>query len=203
MDGLFGQSMASAGLGGLVGGLFGHSGNPYKHAARIYQDYANRAQAMEQPFYNAGTAAIPEYQSWLHGMQNPSGFINNLMNQYQQSPYAAYEQQQAMRAAQNAGSATGLTGSTPLLKQMQQNAANISSQDMNQWLGNVLGINTMYGQGEQNLMAGGHQAGNSLASLLTNQGNNMAEMRYGRDVGRQNDLFNMIGGAASLASLFL
>ena len=95
------------------------------------------------------------------------------MGQYQQSPWARYQQQQAMRMANNMGSATGLTGSTPLQLQAQQNAANISSQDMNNWLQNVLGINTQYGQGQQNLMAGGQGAANALTSLYGDMGERM------------------------------
>jgi len=57
-----------------------------------------------------------------------------------------------MRAANNIGSATGMTGSTPMMQQAQQNAQNISSGDMQNWLSQVLGINNQYGQGEAGLM---------------------------------------------------
>jgi hypothetical protein len=191
------------GLGGLLGGLFGDSGAPYDAAMDQYQKYAKKAESYQNPFFNAGVGAIPDYQKWLQGMSNPSGFINGLMGQYQESPWAKYQQQQSMRAGTNAASASGLTGSTPFAQQMQQNAANISSQDMNQWLQNVLGINTQYGQGQQNLMTGGQNAANALTNMYGNLGQQMGEAAYGKKAGENQDFWNTIGGGLSLAAMFL
>lgn len=203
----FDPSMFASGLGGALGGLFGNSGKPYDKAMQQYQQYGNMASMPQQPFLNAGTGAIGDYQKWLQGQQDPSGFINNLMGQYQQSPYNNFLQQQAQNAGINAGSASGMSGSSPLMMQMQQNAANIGQQGMNDWLQNVLGINTQYGQGQQNLMTGGQGAANSLTNLFSQMGQNMAEMSYGKEAGKQNDKWNTIGGlagmAGSLAKLFL
>ena len=107
-------SQAQGGLGQLFGGLFGNSGAPFSDAMKQFQNYYGQAQGYQNPFYQAGTGAIPQYQEWLQGMQNPSGFINNLMSKYQESPFAKFQQQQGVRTAQNMGSASGLTGSTPL-----------------------------------------------------------------------------------------
>ena len=126
-----GQQFGS-GLGQLFGGLFGDSGKPYQQAQNAYQPYFNQATQQQQPYSQAGQNALGPYQDMLKGMSDPSGFINHLMDGYQESPFAKYQQQQGMRAAQNMGlgSASGLTGSTPLQMQAQQNAQNISSGDM-------------------------------------------------------------------------
>jgi len=192
-----------AGAGGFLAGLFGNSGAPYGAAMDQYKDWANRAQNVQNPFLNAGTGAIGNYQDWLKGMKDPSGFINNLMGQYKQSPWAQYQQQQAMRAAQNMGSATGLTGSTPLQLQAQQNASNISSQDMNQWLQNVLGINTQYGSGNQYLMGQGSNSANALTSMYGQMGQQMGQAAYGKQAGENQDLWNMVGGGLGLVGSFL
>ncbi len=169
-----------------------------------YQQYANQGQQTQQPFLNAGQGAIGDYQKWLQGQQNPGDYINNLMGQYQESPYAHYLQQQAQNSGQNAASASGLMGSTPFLQQSQQNAANISSQDMNQWLQNVLGINTQYGQGQQNLMTGGQGAANSLTDMYNKVGQQMGDAAYGKEAGKQNNFNNILGGIGStIGSFFL
>jgi len=200
----FDSQMFGSGLGGMLGGLFGgDSGKPYDKAMEQYLQWGNKAQGTQQPFLNAGTQAIPEYQKWLQGQEDPSKFINNLMGQYQASPYSQYLQQQAQRAGQNIGSASGLMGSTPLMEQMQQNAANISSQDMNQWLQNVLGINTQYGQGEENLMKGGQTAANSLTDLYNKMGQQMAEQSYNKEASKQNNFWNTLGGVGSMIGSFL
>jgi hypothetical protein len=187
---------------GLLSGLFTDSGAPYDAAMDQMQKYLKQAQGFQNPFYNAGTGAIPKYQGWLDKMQNPTDFINNLMGQYQQSPASIYRQQQALRAATNAGSASGLTGSTPLTQQIQQNAADISSEDMDKWLSNVLGINTQYGTGQQNLMNQGANSANALTNLLGSYGKSMGEAAYGQKAAQNNSTGDLIGNIASIASLF-
>lgn len=191
-------SQGQGGVGQLLGGLFGNSGAPYGDAMKQFEKYFGRAGQYQNPFYNAGTGAIPQYQEWLQGMKNPSGFINNLMGGYQESPFAKFQQQQGVRAAQNIGSASGLTGSTPLTQFAQQNAQNISSQDMDQWLQHVLGINSQYGQGLGNLMSGGQGAANNLSNLMSQLGVLMGQGAYGQRTGENQDRSNIIGGLLKL-----
>lgn len=197
------QAQFGSGIGGFLGGLFGDSGAPYDEAMKQYQQWANKAQNVQNPYLQAGQGAIGDYQNWLKKQQDPSGFINNLMGGYQESPYAKYMQQQSIRAGQNAASAGGLMGSTPFAQQLQQNASNISGQDMNQWLQNVLGVNTQYGQGQQNLMTGGQNAANALTNMYNNMGQQMGQAAYGKKAGEDQDFWNMIGGGAQLAMMFL
>jgi len=194
--------MMGGGFSSLLSGLFGDSGAPYEAAMDQYNKFLNQARETQNPFYQAGRRAITPYQNWLKGMQDPSGFINNLMGKYQESPYAHFQQQQGLRAAQNLGSAYGLTGSTPLQMQAQQNAQNISSQDMNQWLQNVLGINTQFGEGEKSLIGAGQGSANALTDLIGNYGKSMGDAAYGKEAGKQNDWSNIFGGFGSLLSGF-
>lgn len=193
----------ASGLTGILGGLFGNSGAPYNKAMDQYRQWATVAQNTQNPFYNAGTGAIPNYQNWSQSMQDPSSFINNLMGQYQESPHSRYLQQESMRAGQNAASAGGLMGSTPLMNQLQQNSANISSQDMNNWLQTVLGINNQYGQTQQNLMAMGANSANALTNLFGDMGKQMGEGAYGSEAGNQQDRWNFGGGLSKILSMFL
>lgn len=193
---------ALSGAGGLFGGLFGNSGTPYDKAMDQYKEWGEKARQTQQPFLDAGHGAIGDYQEWLQGQKDPSGFINNLMGQYQESAYSQYLQRQSLRAGQNAASASGLSGSTPLFQQMQQNSGNIASQDMNQWLQNVLGINTQYGQGQNNLMTGGQNAANSLTNMYGDMGKSMAEQAYNKEQSKQNGFWNTIGGGLGLIGSF-
>jgi hypothetical protein len=195
--------MNTSGLAGLLGGLFGNSGEPFSDAAHQYQHWGNQAANVQNPFLNAGTGAIGNYQHWLQGMQDPTKFINNTMSHYQESPFAHFQQQQAMRAANNMGSASGLSGSTPLQMQAQQNASNISSGDMNNWLQNVLGINSQYGAGQNNLMQGGQNAANALTGLYGNMGANLGQMAYGQGAARNNDFMSMLTGGLQMLPMFL
>lgn len=188
-------------IGSIIQGLTGGSSKPYDKAMDEYQKWIGKGEGVMQPYQNAGVGAIGNYQNWLKGQQDPSKFINNLMSGYQESPYAKYMQQQSMNAGINAGSASGLTGSTPLMQQLQQNAGNIASQDQNQWLQNVLGINTQYGQGQNNLMQGGQNAANSLLNMYNQAGQNMGQAQYGRQDAKNNDFWSMINGFGGLFGL--
>jgi len=192
-----------SGATGFLGGLFGDSGQPYQDAMNQYEKYGKMGADTQQPWMQAGQQAIPQYQQWLQQQQNPSQFINNQMNQYQQSPWAQFQMKQGQNAANNAASASGLVGSTPYMQASQDYARNISSQDMNQWLQNVLGVNTQYGQGQQNLMTGGQNASNALTSLYGKMGDQMGEQAYNKSAAGQNDWWNMLGGAAQIGAMFL
>ncbi len=191
----------------LFNGLFGDSSDPYDEAMKQYKQYGQKSLDTQNPFFKAGTGAIPNYQSWLDKQKDPSGFINNLMNQYQESPWAKYQQQQSVRAGTNAASMGGLPngmggagiGSTPFAQQLQQDAQNISSGDMNNWMSKALGINTQYGQGQENLINGGQTAANNMSNTYNNLGTNMGEASYGRTAGKNQDLMNKIAGIFGLA----
>lgn len=191
-----GQSGIGADLGNLFANLFTDPSKPWQKASDILSQFLPQAQGYLNPFVQAGQGAIPQFQNWLKTMQNPSGFINNLMGQYQESPYAKFQQQQAMRMAQNMGSTgespVGGAGSTPLMQFAQQNAQNISSADMNQWLQNVLGVNTQYGQGEMGLMNQGMQAGNTLTNMMQNYMNNQAFLGFNQAGAQQQRTGNII-----------
>ncbi len=197
-------SNPGSGLAQFFGGMFGDSGSPYGDAMKQFKKYYGQAQGYQNPFYQAGLGGMGNYQDWLGKMKDPSQFMNNLMGQYQQSAGNKFLQDQAMRAGTNAASAGGSMvpggpggagiGSTPFVQQQQQNAANIGQQGMNDWLGNVLGINSQYGAGQNNLMQGGHQAGDMMSQLAMMMGNNMGQGAYGQRAGQNQDFWNMISG---------
>lgn len=196
-------NFGTAGTSGMLGGMFGGSGQPYDDAMKQYREWAQKAQNVQDPYLQAGQRGLGNYEEWLQGQKDPSGFINNLMGQYHTSPYAKFQMQQGQNAANNAASASGLVGSTPFMQASQDYARNIASQDQNQWLQNVLGINTQYGQGQGNLMQGGQNAANALTGMYGQMGQQMGEAAYGRRAGQQQDWSNMVGGGLQLAAMFL
>ena len=191
-----------SGLASIFGGLFGDSGSPYGDAMKQYKRYYGQAQDAQNPFYKAGLGGMSNFQDWLGGMKDPSAFINKLMGGYQQSPWAQNLQNQSMRAGTNAASMGGLpngmggagVGSTPFAQQMQQNAGNIASQDQNQWLQNVLGVNSQYGAGQGSLMQGGQRAADMMSSLAQMMGNNMGAGAYGQRAGQNQDMNSIFSG---------
>jgi hypothetical protein len=199
----FDSGMFGSGLGGFLGGMFGDSGKPYDKAMEQYQKYMQMGQGVQQPYLDAGKEGLGNYQDWLKGMKDPTQFINGLMGNYQESPYAHMLQQQAMNAGNNSASASGMMGSSALMQQQMQNAGQIASGDMNSWLQNVLGINSQYGEGQKDLKNGGQASANALTDMYNNMGKQMGEAAYGKEAGKKNDFWNTIGGGLSMLGSFL
>jgi hypothetical protein len=196
------QMGAGSGQGGglsqFFSGLMGQSGAPYEDFMNQFQKYMGQAQQPQNAFLQAGTNAIPQYQNWLTQQSNPSQFINNQMGNYQESPWAKNMQNQAMRTAQNFGSANGLTGSTPLMMQAQQNAGNIASQDQNNWLQNVLGVNTNYGNGLNNMTNTGQHSADQMSQIMQLMAQGMGAGAFGQQMGEQKDRSDMFGGLLNM-----
>lgn len=198
-NGMFG-GMNMSNFAGILQGLFGNSGGPFADAMKQYQQYGSKAEGVQNPFLQAGYSGLNNYQNWLNGMQDPAKFINGLTNQYQASPWSKFLQDQSMRAGTNAASASGLTGSSPMIQQMQQNSSNIASGGMQDWLSHVLGINTQYGAGEADLMHQGANSANTLTGMYGDMGRQMGEAAYGQGAANNNDFMSMLMSALQMAA---
>ena len=97
--------------------------------------------------------------------------------------------------------AAGLIGSTPWQQSGEQFARDISSQDMNQFLQNVLGVNNRYGMGLNNLLSYGANAGNQMSNLFGRQADMGANLAYGSGAADENENSNLWSNIGALAPL--
>lgn len=196
-QGYQGNQNFGSGLGQFISG-FSNTGAPYQAAGNEYKNYFNQGINTQNPFYQAGTRAIPNYENALAKYQHPDEFINKLMNNYQMSPFAKFLQQQADRYNTNKASAEGTIGSTPYQQAGEQYAHDISSEDMNNWLSQVLGVNNQYLQGQQNLIGSGQNSANQMTAGYQQAAPFLGGARYGERAGRNIDFGNIIGGGARM-----
>src|SRR5215813_12791874 len=82
--------------------LFNDPSKPYNDAAAQFDKYYQQASQTLSPWVNAGSNALGQYQNALNPMSNSTGYINNIMNQYQMSPWAQFQMQQGMKGMNNA-----------------------------------------------------------------------------------------------------
>lgn len=191
-----------AGLPGALGGIFGMGGgDPYADAMKQYQKYADQAAGYQNPFFEAGSGAIGDYQDYLQRMQDPSAYLNQLMGDYQESGYNKYLQDEAARAGLNAASAGGLVGSTPYMQEAERTAANLAQGGMDNWLKQALGLNELYGSGLDTLMGRGQGASNALTNLYGGLGKSMGLGTYGQGMDKRQQMGDLFGGLGSLAML--
>jgi hypothetical protein len=198
-DKILGWNQIGQGLGGMFGGMFGgDSGKAYKKAWEAAQPYFQQGVGAQQPYAEAGQRGLGGLEEWLKGMQDPSGFINQLMGGYQESPWAKFQKQEGQSAINNAASASGLLGSTPYMQEGERYAQGIGSQDMQQWLANVLGIHGQYGSGQAGLAGMGQGAANQLSNLYGMMGQGAGQSAFGQERARQMDRGGLFGGLGNL-----
>lgn len=185
---------------GLIPGIFGGSGDPYRDAGKQFQKYTQQGINTQNPFYQQGVNALPQYSDWLSKQQDPAKFMNDLQGQYKQSGYYDFLNQQGQNNITNQASAQGLIGSTPYQQAGTQFAQMNAQTGMNDWLKNVLGVNTQYGQGLETEIGTGQHSADQISQLLEKLGMNMGASKYGQRAGQQADANNIWG---SLASLFM
>lgn len=125
----------------------------------VAQGYGNAMQGMA-PFQQGGLDSFGQWKGatnnmgaylnqfpgmgagqWASTQQSPQQYYQNIMGGYQQSPQAAYAQQQATRAGNSAAAASGMMGSGAFVNGMQRNANQISQGDQQQYFNNVMGSN--------------------------------------------------------------
>ena len=186
-------------LSGLVDTVFG-GGN--EKAAKSEMAGYDRSNALMRPYqqggqedYNSYRNVIGQYGAetgkygnpyewmWKQAGLDPQQFLTQLMSGYDESPMAKYNQEQAMKAATQGASASGMLGSGALLKGLQRNAYDISAQDQDRYLNNVLGVNRRQMEYGSNLQGERDNYRGSLAGLA-NLGPQMSMSMGQNEIGK-------------------
>lgn len=206
------------GIGNAFGGALNTFNNPYDQSVDTFNNilsgfdkYKDEMSGNLNPYMTAGQGAIGTYQNALNKMANPTDFMNNIMNQYQQSPWAKFQTDQGIKAANNAASASGMLGSGAEQKELAEFAQGISSKDMQQFLQNALGINNQYLGGYGHIMDNGLGAnsiyGSFLGNLMNSQSNvanalATAQASQGQtENSGMGDMMSGLGSAAMIAMM--
>jgi hypothetical protein len=139
-------------------------------------------QQAYNPYIQAGLGALPQLQSQYGQLMN-GNFINNMGQNFQQSPGLKFQIDQATGAANRAAAAGGSLG-TPAEQQNLANVTNgLANQDYYNWLNHAMNAYGMGLQGEQGLYNTGFNASNELANNLGANAMSQANLAY---AGQQN-----------------
>jgi hypothetical protein len=142
--------------------------SPYKEGK-----YLNKIPGMEHDAYDpyitqgkeAGGIMGDQYGEMS---QDPSGLINRLMQNYKQSEGFQFKRDQALKAAGNSAAAGGMRGSALDVGNQVDLENRLQSQDMQEWLQNVLGVQQQGLQGEQHLFDTGYDATKTMTGDISN-----------------------------------
>jgi hypothetical protein len=208
--------MIGAGIGSLLGGLFGQGrgSDPEKQANNYLAQMQPNIDKYLQPYIGAGQQAMGTLQDqYKNLLNNPNELLNNFGAGYKQSPGYQYNVDQMTKASNNAAAAGGYVGSPQQQEYMANQIGGLASQDYNQYLNNAMGL---YGQGLEgmgNINQMGYGASQGAASSLSDMLKSQAEMSYANAINQNQKkassgsgiggLFGgLLGGAGKLFGLF-
>ncbi len=162
--------LISAGVG-LATSLLNNR-NSNNRAGQIDQQLAGVPQFGRegyQPFINRGMQAQDQASSTYQQMQqNPISFVDQIMQSYKPSQGYQFRQKNALGAARNSAAQGGFSGTSYDQQQQAGLADNLASQDIQQYLQNVLGVQRTGLEGQQHLGDQGFLASSNLADYLGN-----------------------------------
>ena len=191
--GLFGGN-TSGSQAGLLGALM--QGVASQQAQGTLQNTANNATAdfntnYYQPYTDTGTQANTMYANAL-GLNGAAG-NTAATNAFQASPGYNWALNQGTQAVDRGAAAGGTFGSGNAALALQKEGQGLASQDYNNWLNNVSGLNS------QGLAAATGQTGReqSLANIQTGLGQNQAGVITGTTNQAVNDYTNGVNADAT------
>lgn len=149
-----------------------------KGQQRAMEEYQG-AWGDERGYLNPQLGGAFGNQDAMHAMLDPNQFYSNMMQGYEMSPAAQREMQAGEGAIGNAMAAQGMGGSSQAAQDASQYAHQFTSDDMQRYFQNQMGI---FGQGMG--------AGQNLASYRDLMGQRMGQGRIG--IG-QADAMNALG----------
>lgn len=184
-------------LGGMIGGLFNQ--DPYaagqQYLGQIPGDIGNSLN----PYIQQGRDAMGPYQQHLAQMMNdPSGFVNALGKNYQQSPGYQFQVNQATQAANRAAAAGGGLGSESEQVGLAGTVNNLANQDYQKYLENAMGAYNTGLQGYGGLEQQGFGASEDYAAAMRAYHEQQAQQAEAQVQNQNQQNTAMISGAGSI-----
>jgi len=129
------------------------------------------------PYMNAGTSEIQPYQNTVNTlMQDPTGFVNNIMQSYKPSQMNQNNMNLMQTASDHAAAVGGTLGTGEQVGEVQKNANNLSMGDQQQYLQQILAPFYQGLNGASNIFGSGLNATNSLGNNLSTIGQSQANL---------------------------
>lgn len=151
--------------------MFGGGGNknPADAAMPYYDRIPDILKQYLSPYIQRGDSAWNIFNPIQQKMaSDPTAYLNNIMKGYQPSQGYQYQLDQMQKASGNSAAAGGTRGSIQDMTNASHIADQLSGQDMQQFLQNVLGIQDKGMSGLEDQYGMGFNASGSLAEQLSN-----------------------------------
>jgi hypothetical protein len=164
---------------GILDKIFGGGTDPVKAATPYLNQIPGVGHDAYDSYINAGKDASGKTKSQYENMINdPTGFINKLMEGYKPSEGYQFQKGELTKELQNNANAGGIAGTNFSNEQIGKGVQGLLSNDMQQFLTNVLGRYDTGLQGEQGIANQGFTASGNLADILGGNLNQQANMAF-------------------------
>lgn len=149
--------------------IFGKPKDPSREAMGYINQIPQMAREQYEPFIKTGQEGVSSLQSGYGSMAtDPAQYINALMQAYQPSKAYQFQRDEGLRAAGNTAAAGGYRGTEEDILNSQRLTSALLGQDMQNWLGNVLGAQGAGLSGLHNLYNTGFNAAQGLSGDVAN-----------------------------------
>ncbi len=159
--------------------LFKGGKNPADAAMPYLNQIPGVGHNAYDPYIQEGQNAYNQMQGPISQMtQDPAAFLEKIMGSYEPSKGYQLRRDEALRAAGNTAAAGGMRGSMQDIESESRLTDSLLGEDMQQWLNNVLGLQTQGLQGQQVFYNSGLQSSGNLADLLGGALNQKAGLAF-------------------------
>lgn len=160
-------------LGPALAGIYGLTNNPWDKYRRDLTGTPTMLDNYYNPYLSYDESFRTPYKNALQSLMNPTAFENSIMSQYQTSPAAQYQMDQAQKANERAAAAGGIAGTPAEMQALDKNIQGIAAQGQQQYYQNAIqpyeygisGMGHMLDQGSQMTMDKAHMMGNYYHDL--------------------------------------
>lgn len=189
----------------LEHGLFGRPAqNPADQAMPYLDQVPGIGKQYYDPFIQQGQQAQQQVNPLYERMsQDPSQFVNALMQNYSPSEGYRFKEREMNRAAQNTAASGGFAGTENDQMARADMIRGLLGGDMQEFFQNVMGVQGQGLQGQENRIGRGYESSGQLADYLGNALGNQANLRFeGQNaknqasMGKRNSFLNFLGNMA-------
>ena len=164
---------------GILDSIFGKKSDPMQDANQYLNQIPGVGHQGYDPYINAGQDAGNRTKSHYESMlEDPTGFINKLMEGYKPSEGYNYQKELLNRELGNTAAAGGLARIISTRGKMEYGIQKLLSGDMQQFLQNVLGRYDTGLKGEEGIAGRGFNASQNLTDLLGSNLNQQGSLAF-------------------------
>ena len=183
----------------ILSNLFGHKSNPMGEANNYLNQIPGVAHQGYDDYINQGKDASGKTKTQYEDMMNdPTGFINNIMQQYKESEGYGFAKDKLTKEMSNTSAAGGIAGTPYDQMNQAEGVQGLLSKDMQQFLENALGRYDKGLAGEEGIATRGYDASGKLTDTLGNALNQQGGLAFNnaqQNNQNRNDMWSMFGKA--------